>query len=130
MAYNILIVDDSSTVRSMIRKTLGLTKLVLGELLEAGNGAEALELLRANWVDLVLCDINMPIMNGFEFVAALRGDELLRDIPVAIISTEGSEDRISELEALGISGYLRKPFKPEEIGELVLGLLQGESNHE
>jgi two-component system chemotaxis response regulator CheY len=130
VAYNILIVDDSSTVRSMIRKTLGLTKLVLGELLEAGNGAEALELLRANWVDLVLCDINMPIMNGFEFVAALRGDELLRDIPVAIISTEGSEDRISELEALGISGYLRKPFKPEEIGELVLGLLQGESNHE
>ncbi len=130
MAYNILIVDDSSTVRSMIRKTLGLTKLVLGELLEAGNGAEALELLRANWVDLVLCDINMPIMNGFEFVAALRGDELLRDIPVAIISTEGSEDRISELEALGISGYLRKPFKPEEIGELVLGLLQGEGHHE
>lgn len=130
MAFNILIVDDSGTARAMIRKTLGLTKLPLGQLLEAGNGAEALEIMGQYWIDLVLCDINMPVMDGHQLVARMSDDPVLKTIPVAIISTEGSEERIAELRALGISAYLRKPFKPEDVSALVLGLLQKEANHE
>lgn len=126
MAFNILIVDDSSTVRAMIRKTLVLSKIPLGELFEAGNGAEALDRLKTSWVDLVLCDINMPVMSGQELVAHMREDDLLKTIPVAIVSTEGSDERIDELKAMGISAYLRKPFKPEEIGALVLDVLHQE----
>lgn len=128
MAFNILIVDDSGTTRAMIRKTLGLTKLPLGQLLEAANGAEALTLLGTHWIDLVLCDINMPVMDGHELVARMHDDPVLQTIPVAIVSTEGSEERITELRALGISAYLRKPFKPEDVSALVLGLLQKEAD--
>lgn len=127
MAYNILLVDDSGTVRAMIRKTLRLTKLDLGEVHEAANGAEALDVLAKHWIDLVLCDINMPIMSGHELVAQMQSDQLLNSIPVAIVSTEGSEQHIAELRDLGIRGYLRKPFTPEEIGALVTDLLQKEN---
>jgi two-component system, chemotaxis family, chemotaxis protein CheY len=115
MAYNILIVDDSETVRSVLMKTLRLAEVSLGEVYQANNGVEALAVLRANWIDLVLSDINMPIMNGLELVAAMKADKILLSIPVIIISTEGSQTRIDSLRAQGIAGFVRKPFTPESI---------------
>lgn len=115
MAYNILIVDDSDTVRAVLTKTLRLADTGAGEIHEAQNGLIALEALSKRWIDLVLADINMPIMNGLELVARMKSDEVLRSIPVIIISTEGSQTRIESLRAQGIAGFVRKPFTPESI---------------
>ena len=123
MGYNILIVDDSITVRAMIAKALKLSQLPLSEIYQAGNGQEALEALKANWTDLVLTDINMPVMNGLELVRQMAADELLRTVPVVVVSTEGSQARIDELKSHGIRGYLRKPFTPEALKAEVENIL-------
>lgn len=119
MAYNILVVDDSNTIRSIIIKTLRLTNLEIGEIHEAGNGREALDCLKDNWVDLVLSDLNMPEMSGVEMVNIMAEDGMLNDIPVIVISTDGSATRIEELKEKGIREYIRKPFSPETIGEII-----------
>jgi two-component system chemotaxis response regulator CheY len=127
MAYNILVVDDSATVRAVIRKTLELAGVDLGEFLEAENGKEGLEVLRKSWVDLVFCDINMPVMNGEEMIRAMREDEELRSIPVVVVSTEASATRIEALHKLGVQDYIKKPFTPEMLRNVVKTLLGGES---
>lgn len=124
MYYRILIVDDSSTTRAMISRILNLSKLPIGQLYEAGNGQEALESLAQNWIDLVITDINMPQMNGLELVRRMAADRQLSTTPVIVISTEGSEERINELKALGIAGFLRKPFTPEAVRDLVVEILK------
>ena len=124
MAYKFLIVDDSSIVRQVILKTLSMTGLEYHAPLEAENGSQALELLESNWVDLIFLDINMPVMNGMEFMKNLREKPAIKDTPVIIISTEGSKDRRDKLEALGIKAYLRKPTKPEDISKAVLDALK------
>lgn len=126
MAYNILIVDDSSIVRKVLLKTLHMTQLPLGEVLEAGNGKEAIPLVESHWVDLILLDINMPEMNGVEFVHWLRDQEKFRTIPVVVISTEGGRVRKAELADRDIRAYLRKPVTPEQLIELFQEVL----NHE
>jgi two-component system chemotaxis response regulator CheY len=125
MALNILIVDDSRVMRAFIRKVVGLTGLEVGEFCEAGHGGEALALLKERWMDLVLTDINMPHMNGEEFVRRLESDELLKSIPVIVISTDSSTTRVQQMMALGAKGYVTKPFLPEVLRdevEKVLGL--------
>lgn len=126
MAYNILVVDDSATVRAVIRKTLELSGIELGEFLEAANGKEGLETLRKSWVDLVFCDINMPVMNGEEMIRAMREDEELRSIPVVVVSTEASSTRIEALHRLGVQDYIKKPFTPEMLRNVVKTLLGGQ----
>jgi len=123
MAYNILVVDDSETVRAVIAKALAISGVEVGTLFQAGNGVKALEALRREWVDLVLADINMPVMGGVRLVEEMKADEALRGTPVVIISTEGSATRIAELREKGISGFLRKPFAPEELKRIVDSLL-------
>ncbi len=123
MAYNVLVVDDSRTIRSMLVKTLQLTSHDIGHIFQATNGKEALDHLRENWIDLVLSDLNMPEMTGLELVDEMAGDGLLRDIPVIVISTDGSETRINELKAKGVREYIRKPFTPEKVGEAITRLL-------
>lgn len=123
MSVNILIVDDSKTVRAVIEKTLRLSGIKIGNIFHAGNGKEALELLRNNWIDLVLTDINMPVMNGVELINEMSQDELLKTIPIAIVSTEGSQTRVEELKSKGVKAYLRKPFTPESLKNLVIDLL-------
>lgn len=123
--YNILIVDDSGTTRAVIAKTLAISKLPIGQVHQAANGLEALELLKQHWIDLVLTDINMPEMNGMELVSHMVKDGLMSKVPVVVISTEGSATRIEELKQQGIRGYLRKPFTPEEIRDLLEGILSG-----
>jgi len=125
MSFNILVVDDSRVTRSMISKALTESELTINEIHEAENGKEALPVLDENWIDLVLTDINMPEMNGMELVKKMSDNQMSQTIPVVVISTEGSDQRISELNAQGISGYIRKPFKPEELAETIQGILRG-----
>ena len=113
MSINILIVDDSATVRAVIEKAIRLANQPVGEIYKAENGKEALEILADNWIDLVLADINMPVMNGVEMIEKMCEDGLLKTIPVVIITTEGSTARIEQLMAKGVAAYIRKPFAPE-----------------
>jgi two-component system, chemotaxis family, chemotaxis protein CheY len=123
MAYNILITDDSDTVRAVVVKTLRLSGLPLGDLREASDGAGALDQLREHWIDLVLADINMPVMNGLELVANMKADDTLNDIPVIIVSTEGSKTRIEDLKRQGIAAFVRKPFTPESLKAAILSAM-------
>jgi len=106
MALNIMIVDDSPVMRAFIRKVVGLTGLDVGEYSEAGDGEAALKSLAERWVDLVLTDINMPNMNGEEFVRCMEKDDLLRSIPVIVVSTDSSHSRVQQMLALGAKGYV------------------------
>jgi two-component system chemotaxis response regulator CheY len=119
MAFNVLIVDDSAVMRGMIARVVRLSGLPLGALYEAGDGAAGLAALAAHWVDLVLLDVNMPVMDGEEMLRHLRAAPETAALPVIVVSTEGSEARRAALEALGVS-FIRKPFKPEELRALVL----------
>jgi two-component system, chemotaxis family, chemotaxis protein CheY len=124
MAFNILIVDDSPAMRAFVRRVLDLSGLTVGKCLEAGNGREALDLLRDEWVDVVLTDLNMPAMDGEQFVRLLKADRALRMIPVLVVSTDRTEDRVRRMLALGAKGYVTKPFLPETLRaeiERVLG---------
>ncbi len=123
MSVNILIVDDSKTVRAVIEKTLQLSGIQIGNIFHAGNGKEALEILNNNWIDLVLTDINMPVMNGIELINEMNKNEIFKTIPIAIVSTEGSQTRVEELKTKGVKAYLRKPFTPESLRNLIIEIL-------
>jgi two-component system chemotaxis response regulator CheY len=125
MAYNILIVDDSQTMRKVIQKTVVISGFPMGDCWEAENGRDALEILHSHWVDLILADINMPVMNGLEMLRELRKDELYQKIPVVLITTEGSEKRLQEAYALGIKGYIQKPFHPETLRDVLSRIMEG-----
>ena len=119
MGLNILIIDDSATVRAVIKKTLGLAGIPVAELYQAENGREGLDLLAEHWVDLVFCDINMPVMGGIEMIEEMNKNNLTDTVPVIIVSTEGSSTRIDELMNKGVRAYIRKPFEPETIRKVV-----------
>ena len=119
MSYNILIVDDSKTIRSVIKKTLDIANVPVGDLYEAENGKEALDVMNSNWIDLIFADINMPVMTGIEMIKKMSEDNTLDKTPVIIVSTEGSKTRIDELLELGVKAYLRKPINPEELRDIV-----------
>ena len=123
MAYNILLVDDSQTVKAVIAKALAISGVALGALFKAGDGREGLDILRREKVDLVFADINMPVMGGVEMVDRMKADSQLSGIPIIIISTEGSATRIEELKAKGIAAFLRKPFLPEALKQTVDSIL-------
>ena len=129
MAYTILVVDDSSIIRSALRRALAMTRLPVEDVFEANNGKDALVLLGERWVDIVFTDINMPEMTGIELISVMKDSAEFRDIPVIIVSTEGSIKRISELREKGIAGYLRKPFTPEKLRDVILETL-GEWRHD
>jgi two-component system chemotaxis response regulator CheY len=118
-----LIVDDSSVMRKIVERSLRQAGLDLSSVIEAGNGAEALGLLDSNLVDLILSDINMPVMDGLEFVRQIQAIDKLRSIPVVMITTEGSESNVVQALSLGAKGYIRKPFTPDQVKEHVLPVL-------
>lgn len=128
MSLNILIVDDSEIVRRVIKKTLDIAEIPYTELHEAGNGREALDILNEKWIDLIFTDINMPIMGGIEMVNRLAADDVLEDVPIVVVSTEGSKSRIDQLKKNGVSAYLRKPVTPEQLRDIVFDLIGGEKN--
>ncbi len=126
MAYNVLIVDDSKTTRTIIAKALRHGGVPLGEVHEAADGFAALELLESTWVDIVFADLNMPNMSGVELVERMAAERLLASVPVVIVSTEGRQDRIDALTARGIAAYVRKPFSPEQLAQTAESLLSDE----
>lgn len=124
MKLNVMVVDDSAVMRAMIIKSLKLCGIELGDVLEAQNGVDALEKLASAWVDLALIDVNMPKMNGEELLNRMRDDPALEPLPVIVISTEGSETRITRLKSKG-ARFLRKPFSPETLGIQIREMLGG-----
>ena len=122
---NVLIVDDSSVMRKIIERSLRQAGLDLSEVWEAGNGAEGLAALQKGSPDLILSDINMPVMDGLEFLKTLATVENAKGVPVVMITTEGSEARVVEALSSGAKGYLRKPFTAEQVKERVSPLLAG-----
>jgi len=127
MAFNVLIVDDSSSMRAVIKKTIKVSGFNVGQFLTAADGRDALEVLKEEWVDLVLTDINMPNMNGMELLKKMKEDEILKTIPVVMVTTEGSKKIIQESMALGAYGFIKKPFKPEDIRNS-LNSIMGKNN--
>lgn len=119
MQKDIMIVDDSPAMRLFIRRTILIGGLDIGDCQEAGNGEEALALLRNHIVDVILTDFNMPIMDGEQFVENLRRSEELRHVPVVVISTDSTQSRMSRLRSMGVHGYLCKPFTPEELAHML-----------
>ena len=120
-----LIIDDSSVMRKIVERALRQAGVELSELREASNGAEALAWLGQSGVDLILCDINMPVMDGLEFVKRLKDVDNAKGVPVVMITTEGSESHVVQALSMGAKGYIRKPFTPDQVKEHVLPLLQG-----
>ena len=121
----VLIVDDSSVMRKIVERSIRQAGIDLAEVREAGNGAEALGALKEGGADLVLCDINMPVMDGIEFLKQLQTVENAKGVPVVMITTEGSESHVVQALSIGAKGYIRKPFTPEQVKEHVLPLLDG-----
>ena len=119
-----LIVDDSSVMRKIIERTLrqaGIEPLVVHE---AGSGAEGLDLLKSTPVDLILSDINMPTMDGLEFLRQIQAQKLAPGVPVMMITTESSEEHVRQAIQAGARGYIRKPFTAEQMKERILPLVQ------
>jgi two-component system, chemotaxis family, chemotaxis protein CheY len=125
MAYNVLIVDDSPGMRKVIRKILTLSGFETGLCLEAADGLEALSVLRQQPVDVVLTDINMPNMNGEEFIEQLSLDPKHNRIPVIVVSTDRSEERLHRMLALGARGYVTKPFVAQTLAAALVGVTEG-----
>ncbi|MGB9408225.1 MAG: response regulator [Terracidiphilus sp.] len=118
-----LIVDDSSVMRKIVERSLrqaGLDTLVV---FEAGSGTDGLDLLKGQQVDLILSDINMPLMDGLEFLRQIRAQNLAPGVPVVMITTESSEEHVKQAILAGAQGYIRKPFTAEQVKERVLPLL-------
>jgi two-component system chemotaxis response regulator CheY len=119
-----LIVDDSSVMRKIVERALrkaGLDSLVV---YEAASGTEGLDLLRARSVDLILSDINMPSMDGLEFLRQLRAQNLAPGVPVVMITTESSEEHVKQAIQAGAQGYIRKPFTADQVKDRVLPLVK------
>ncbi|MDM7915804.1 MAG: response regulator [Candidatus Eisenbacteria bacterium] len=119
MALNVLIVDDSAIMRQMILKTLRMCGLPIGEVHQAGNGREGLEVIARQWIDLLLVDINMPVMNGQEMIERLRERPEGRDMAIIVVSTDGSEARIEMMQRQGAS-FVQKPFSPETLRDRIV----------
>jgi two-component system chemotaxis response regulator CheY len=121
--FHVMIVDDSPAMRSFISRIVDLSGLAVGECLEASDGRQALDLLSLHWVDIILTDVNMPTMDGEQLVLRLQADELLRTIPVLVVSTDASEHRVGRMISLGAAGYVKKPFSPETLRKRMEELL-------
>jgi two-component system chemotaxis response regulator CheY len=119
---DVLIVDDSAAIRKILQRVLRQTDLNIGEIAEAGDGTEAVEILKNRTFDLILSDINMPQMDGLQLLARIRDMSHLKNVPVIMITTEGGQGRVMEAVQLGATGYLRKPFTAEQIKEKLAGI--------
>jgi two-component system chemotaxis response regulator CheY len=123
MALNILIVDDSTAIRKILIRVLRQTQLAIGQVFEAQDGLEALEVVRTTPLNLILSDINMPNMDGLSLLAELKASDRWRDLPVVMFTTEGGEQKVARALQLGSAGYIRKPFTAEQIQAKIGALL-------
>jgi two-component system chemotaxis response regulator CheY len=120
---DVLIVDDSAAIRKILQRVLRQTEIPIGTVHEAGDGVEALAALNQQSIGLVLSDINMPNMDGLEFLTKMRAEPRWQAIPVLMVSTEGTQAKVLEAVERGASGYVRKPFTAEQIKEKLAGLI-------
>lgn len=123
MAIDVLIVDDSAAIRKILHRVLVQADVPLGRVVEAGDGIEALEALKSNKVGLILSDINMPNMDGLEFLSAIKTRAEVKDVPVIMVTTEGGSSKVMEAVNLGAVGYVRKPFTADQIKEKLAGII-------
>lgn len=123
MAYNILIVDDSASMRQVVKKIINMSGFPVAEFYEAGNGLEGLEECKSKSIDVILTDLNMPQMDGFTFIDKLQENEKFHEIPVVVVSTEGRSTVIEQVTNMGVVEYIKKPFHPELIAETLKNLL-------
>jgi two-component system chemotaxis response regulator CheY len=120
---DVLIVDDSAAIRKILQRVLRQTDLNLGEINEAGDGTEAVEILKNRKFGLILSDINMPQMDGLQLLARIKEMDHLKDVPVIMITTEGGQGKVMEAVQLGATGYVRKPFTADQIKEKLAGVI-------
>lgn len=120
---DVLIVDDSVAIRKILQRVLRQTEIPIGNIIEAGDGKEALELLKTKTVGLALLDINMPNMDGLELLGHLRASEPWTNLPIIMVSTEGSQTKVLKALEMGASGYVRKPFNADQIKEKLVEIL-------
>ncbi len=123
MGKKVLIIDDSSTMRKIVTRSLRQAGLDFDIILEAGDGVEALQVLQTEKVDIILSDINMPNMDGIEFLRQKSANAALKGIPVVMITTEAGADILAEAKSLGASGSIKKPFTPDQVSEIIGPLL-------
>ena len=116
---NVLIVDDSATMRALLYRVVGLADLPIGAIYQAPNGAEALKVLETHSIQAVFTDVNMPVMNGMELLREMAARDEWRDILRVIISTDGSRLRREEARELKVSLYVEKPFRPEVVRDVL-----------
>ena len=113
MSMNVMIVDDSAVMRKILERSLRQAKFPIAEVHEAADGAEALQKLGlANGIQIIFSDINMPNMDGLEFLRHLKASDSLKAVPVFMVTTEGTEAKVMQAISLGAAGYIRKPFTP------------------
>ena len=117
MSKSLMIVDDSATMRKIIMRSIRMSGLQFGATEEAGNGVEALEKLKSGPVDVILCDVNMPEMNGTELVNKVREMDSCKDTKIVMVSTESSQEYINSMLAGGANDYITKPFTPDKFRE-------------
>jgi two-component system chemotaxis response regulator CheY len=123
MAKDILIVDDSAAIRKILQRVLRQADVPMGEIHEAGDGVEALAALKDHKIGLVLSDINMPNMDGLQLLSQIRASAEHKELPVLMITTEGSQAKVMEAVNLGANGYVRKPFTADQIKEKLAGIV-------
>jgi two-component system chemotaxis response regulator CheY len=119
---NILIVDDSATMRTLIKRVAALAGTPIGTIFEAANGREALTILEQHPVQFVFTDLNMPVMTGIELLREMQARDHWRDIVRVVVSTDGSDSRRHEAFGLSVSVYVEKPFRPEEMRDVLTSL--------
>jgi two-component system chemotaxis response regulator CheY len=123
MPVDVLIVDDSAAIRKILQRVLRQTDIPIGEVLDAGDGVEALKILSTRHVNLILSDINMPNMDGLQLLAQLKANDKWKSVPIVMVTTEGGQGKVIEAVQLGAAGYVRKPFTAEQIKEKLTGLI-------
>jgi len=123
MPVDVLIVDDSAAIRKILQRVLRQTDIPIGDVIEAGDGVEALRALNERHVHLILSDINMPNMDGLQLLAQLKQHEKWKSVPFVMVTTEGGQGKVIEAVQLGAAGYVRKPFTAEQIKEKLAGLI-------
>ena len=119
---DILIVDDSAAIRKILQRVIRQAEIPIANVIEAGDGKEALEALKTNTVGLILSDINMPNMDGIEMLRNIKANDAWKSVPVVMVSTEGSQAKVLEAVQLGAAAYVRKPFNIEQIKEKLVPL--------
>ena len=120
---SVLIIDDSSVMSKIVERSLRQAGLKLDRVMEADNGADALNMVQGGAIDLIFSDINMPKMDGIEFLRQVRATEGAKAIPILMITTDGTEPKVLEAISLGARGYIRKPFSSDQVRQQVAEVL-------